>query len=180
LTIALAYYGNELWRRHGLQPHRGHEFKLPTTDPALPQKSNPWSSIFWPNGIMPGSRVRDQSGMACEEGNRASSSAARPGRRRGTALQSDRALTRVSSNGPNGCVADHAPPRWKAKSADRAANPQSVAVCPDNTARSACRGCDRQTIAGEAGRRWKATSRDNRSMSRFEMPLGDGALAVAD
>jgi uncharacterized protein len=31
----------------------------------------------------------------------------------------------------------------------------------------------------EGDRRWKATSGTNPAMSRFEMPLGDGALAVA-
>jgi hypothetical protein len=71
---------------------------------------------------------------------------------------------------------------------DRAANPQSVAVRPDTRlARLVATVAGRLSQTGllglgaDEGGRQKVESdiRDNPSMSRFEMPLGDGALAVA-
>lgn len=61
-------------------------------------------------------------------------------------------------------AAGRAPPRRKSKSADRTANPQNLSsFVQTNTARPGCRG----------------RIRKNPSMSRLEMPCGDGALAVA-
>jgi hypothetical protein len=74
------------------------------------------------------------------------------------------------------------------KSVDRATNPQSVAVRPGTPlAPLAAAVAGRPSLTGlltlsadERGRqKVESDIRDNPAMSRFEMPLGDGALAVA-
>ncbi|SIO64408.1 Predicted acetyltransferase, GNAT superfamily [Bradyrhizobium erythrophlei] len=79
-------------------------------------------------------------------------------------------------------------PRRKGKSADRATNPQSVAVRPDTRlAPLAAAVAGRPSLTGlltlsadERGRqKVESDIRDNSAISRFEMPLSDGALAVA-
>jgi hypothetical protein len=108
-----------------------------------------------------------------------------PGRRRpSSASQSERASARVSSNGPNGSAAG---PRRRGgrvspRIASRIHNPSPFVQTHGSLA---CRGRPSLTglltlSADERGRQKVASDiRDNPTMSRVEMPLGDGALAVA-
>ena len=80
------------------------------------------------------------------------------------------------------------PPHGISKCVDRAANPQSVATRPDTRLVplvAALAGRLSQTgllgfgAVERARQKMERNIRDDPAMSRFEMPLGDGVLAVA-